>query len=312
MADTDYYKILGISKNASSAEIKKAYKKLAIKYHPDKNRDNKEEAEEKFKEIAEAYDVLSDDEKRKNYDQFGKAGLNNNPHMSHQHAQEMFSTFFGGQDPFDMFFNDDFGPGFKININGNSFNLGGNSGFRSSNHSNFRRQNSFRSNTYENTPFNKIDSNKKVLIFGLLNNTQLNNTTGTIKSFNRIKNRYNVKTENSKLVALKPENVKEILTFKVVKLESQKNLNGQMGQIIGLDHTNNRYRVIVNNNMISLKQDNIIISDNHCVRLQGIISQPDLNNKVVKIKSYDTNLNKYVVQISESKLIKVKIDNISF
>ena len=67
----DYYKILGLKKGASQEEIKKAYKKLAVKYHPDKNPDNKA-AEEKFKEINEAYTVLSDAEKRKKYDQYGE------------------------------------------------------------------------------------------------------------------------------------------------------------------------------------------------------------------------------------------------
>ncbi len=70
----DYYEILGIAKGASAAEIKKAYRKMAIKYHPDKNPDNKE-AEEKFKQAAEAYEVLSDDQKRARYDQFGHAAF---------------------------------------------------------------------------------------------------------------------------------------------------------------------------------------------------------------------------------------------
>ncbi|MDD3117856.1 MAG: molecular chaperone DnaJ [Victivallales bacterium] len=67
---TDYYELLGVAKNASAAEIKKAYRKMAVKYHPDKNPGNKE-AEEKFKEIAHAYEVLSDQKKRAQYDQFG-------------------------------------------------------------------------------------------------------------------------------------------------------------------------------------------------------------------------------------------------
>ena len=70
----DYYEVLGVAKNANADEIKKAYRKAAIKYHPDKNPGDKE-AEEKFKEAAEAYDVLSNPDKRARYDQFGHAGM---------------------------------------------------------------------------------------------------------------------------------------------------------------------------------------------------------------------------------------------
>ena len=74
MTKRDYYEVLGISKSASADEIKKAYRKMAIKFHPDKNPGDKE-AEENFKEAAEAYEVLSDDNKRARYDQYGHAGV---------------------------------------------------------------------------------------------------------------------------------------------------------------------------------------------------------------------------------------------
>ncbi|XP_026329255.1 dnaJ homolog subfamily B member 6 isoform X2 [Hyposmocoma kahamanoa] len=74
----DYYRVLGVTRIASEGEIKKAYRKLALKWHPDKNPDNAEEANRRFKEISEAYEVLSDERKRRVYDQYGKEGLSSN------------------------------------------------------------------------------------------------------------------------------------------------------------------------------------------------------------------------------------------
>jgi len=129
----DYYEILGCSKGDSDAALKKAYRKLAVKWHPDKNPDNPE-ATKNFQKISEAYAVLSDEKKRKLYDQYGKEGANaadqmpegatggfpggggggfggfpsgggggGMHHMSPEEAEAFFSSFFGGQDPFGAF-----------------------------------------------------------------------------------------------------------------------------------------------------------------------------------------------------------------
>jgi len=111
MSKRDYYEILGVNKGAAKDEIKKAYRKHALKYHPDKNPGDKE-AEEKFKEAAEAYEVLSNDEKRARYDQFGHAGLGNN----------MGGGFGGGMTMEDIFssFGDIFGDAFGGAFGGRS------------------------------------------------------------------------------------------------------------------------------------------------------------------------------------------------
>ncbi len=110
MAKRDYYDILGVSRNADADEIKKAYRKLAIKYHPDKNPGDKA-AEDKFKEAAEAYEVLSSPEKKQRYDQFGHAGGGASAAGGYggggMNMEDIFSQFgdiFGGGSPFEGFF----------------------------------------------------------------------------------------------------------------------------------------------------------------------------------------------------------------
>ncbi len=120
MASDDYYRELGVTRDASADEIKKAYRKLALKYHPDKNKGDKI-SEEKFKKISEAYAVLSDAEKRKQYDTFGSTDFHQ------KYSQE------------DIFRNVDFSNifrdlGFDVGFGGGGFNLGGRSGQRSSHH----------------------------------------------------------------------------------------------------------------------------------------------------------------------------------
>src|SRR3954471_18539721 len=95
----DYYEILGVTRTASSEEIKRSYRRMAMKYHPDRNGDNKAEAEVKFKECAEAYEILSDEQKRRKYDQFGHQGVSGQHDFSHMDVSDIFSMFddiFGG------------------------------------------------------------------------------------------------------------------------------------------------------------------------------------------------------------------------
>src|ERR1700735_3080782 len=112
MAKRDYYDVLGVAKGSDADEIKKAYRKMAIKYHPDKNQGDKA-AEDKFKEAAEAYEVLSNPEKRQRYDQFGHAANAQSANgggyggggMNMEDIFSQFGDIFGGSgSPFDTFF----------------------------------------------------------------------------------------------------------------------------------------------------------------------------------------------------------------
>ncbi|XP_026297956.1 dnaJ homolog subfamily B member 6 isoform X4 [Apis mellifera] len=114
----DYYKVLEVQRTATSGDIKKAYRKLALRWHPDKNPENLEEANKRFKEISEAYEVLSDEKKRRVYDQYGKEGLQMpggkrrhkedfDPHFAgtfmFRDPEEVFREFFGGSSFEDLF-----------------------------------------------------------------------------------------------------------------------------------------------------------------------------------------------------------------
>jgi len=131
MGGRDFYKILGVARDANDAQLKKAYRKLALLHHPDKNPDNREKAEAKFKDVAEAYAVLSDKDKRQVYDKFGEEGLQAGasvddpaaPHFSGggfqmppDFAENLFSQFFSGGN------GQEFGNGRRRQQSGFSFN----------------------------------------------------------------------------------------------------------------------------------------------------------------------------------------------
>ena len=109
MSKRDYYEVLGLDKSASADEIKKSYRKIALKYHPDKNPDDPS-TEDKFKEAAEAYEVLSNSEKKQRYDRFGHSGMNgggggfSGGGMSMDDIFSQFGDIFGGHNPFESFF----------------------------------------------------------------------------------------------------------------------------------------------------------------------------------------------------------------
>ncbi|MEO5571047.1 MAG: molecular chaperone DnaJ [Bacteroidia bacterium] len=106
MSKRDYYEILGVARSAGETEIKKAYRQMALKYHPDKNPGDKA-SEDKFKEAAEAYEVLSDPNKKNRYDQFGHQGMGGGNGSHGMNMDDIFSHFgdiFGGQHPFESFF----------------------------------------------------------------------------------------------------------------------------------------------------------------------------------------------------------------
>jgi len=298
MADNeeDYYNILGVNKKATNAEIKKAYKKLAIKYHPDKNPDNKE-AEEKFKIISEAYSVLSDKDKRDTYDQFGKDGFCNRP------------TSVNRKDTF--FPNNPFGPGFPF---GGEF-PGGN--IKKTVHKNGVTFTSFSMGGPNRTNRSKsqypdgvdiINKNADVMIINVLNNPKVNESIGKIIGYDMNKSKYLVKTDTGTQVLVKHDNLLQLVNITTIDLNDE-NLNNLQGEIIGVCQDLERYKINLNNKIIALKQINFIVPEGTCVELIKLNTDA-FNGKMGKIESFDDDTKRYDVLLENNQYCRIKLENI--
>ena len=293
----DYYTILGVSRGADTKSIKKAYHRLAVKYHPDKNKDAS--AANIFKKINEAYGILSDANKRRTYNQFGKDAINQEMNMGEgfdmPQAHDIYNQFFAGtrspDDPLSHFFKQNSFGGQQMRF---QFHR------RTQQHPRPRRcsMNEF-----------KIPRGIRILITRLKASTELNGESGIVLDYSSLKKRYMVSVNNTQ-VYLKSENIQQIHGVKIINLEKNINLNGKSGKIIGFDKTTNRYQVLINGDPVGLKQNNILFKVGSLVKLIGLKNNSYLNNKWVKIIQCDKFANKYLVKTEDIKLLRVKYENV--
>jgi len=343
----DYYKVLGVERSASDSEIAKAYKKLALKYHPDKNPDNKEQAEEQFKVITEAYEVLHDAEKRKAYDQFGKGGLQGGGGMpgggvSFQQADEIFKAFFGGNDPFSMFFggdgDDDMfggrgGPGGRPRVvfqNGmpgggrgmggmpgmglpggmGGFDFGGMGGMGG-----MPGMGKGGGKSRAPPPPHAIPTQTVVVIRGLTKAAEHNGKSGKIASWDAGKGRYEVEIDGDTSLSLKPANLTQQCRVKLVGIEAQPELNGKSGQILSFDAEKGRYAIRLNERLasgrdaIGLQPASVVLPKGTRVVVQGL-SKEEFNGLMGQIMDVDDSACRYEVACQNGKTIKIKFENV--
>jgi hypothetical protein len=318
----DYYTVLGILKNANQNQIKKAYHKLAIKYHPDKNPDNKEEAEQSFKKVGEAYSILSDEDQRKTYDQFGKQGLQGGAQIN---PNDIFKSFFGGMNPFGGMgpfggidpFSDMSGCTSQrqtifVNSNGN----GGRSVYMSSSIPTMFGNNMFGNNIFGQDIFSNncnnrneeyiLASNTRIMIRGITTMPEKNNLHGYIEDYDTRRKKYLVKVNSDALLLVKHSNLLQLIN--VVHRETK-----LKGKIIG--YNNFKYNLLLNIKNKSVKVKNvsigdIIISNDTIIELVGIRSRPSLNGMLAKIINFNTKTNRYLVLLENRSKITVKAENI--
>mmetsp|Transcript_19156 Transcript_19156/g.24853 ORF Transcript_19156/g.24853 Transcript_19156/m.24853 type:complete len:359 (-) Transcript_19156:156-1232(-) len=346
----DYYTVLGVSRDADDSTLKKAYRRLALKNHPDKNPDDPQ-AEEKFKRIAEAYDVLSNKEKRAAYDQFGKegaqaaeqganvstGGMNGFPagafgrgggvRMNMSQAQDLFSMFFGGEDPFGGGLHGGFPvgsggtSGIRIQmvgndgiphiINGSPGGLGsmfGPGGFSQSMHP---------SRNYQPRRYDKLNRGAVVVLKDLVGAADKNDEIGQVDSWNETKLRYIITLQDSnETLSVKQENIAQILKgVRVIDLTSNPELNGKSGVLIGERRSADGTRRFIIN--ISVTKQTIAVTYNHLilpkdalVRIINVQSRPELNGTNGTITHWDSAAKRYNVQINQKETMRLKMENV--
>jgi curved DNA-binding protein CbpA len=272
----DYYKILNISKNSTKDDIKKAYRKLAIKFHPDKNKNNKQ-AENKFKEIGEAYEILSDENKKREYDIVKNNNSNNNNYNFGRRVTTQTFHFKNVNDPnkiINMFFNG-----------------------RNMNHFN----NMFENKRKYVLEIGFIKNNSKVHVHSLKNN-KYNEKVGIIKGFHNQKNRYIVNIDNKEDILLRDENFLQLLKNVKIRVPTSK-FNNNIGNIISFK--NNYVIVELQNKVkIALTKDKLIVPNNTNIILKGLKNIKYNNKRACIIKYYD-KFDAYLIKLSNKSAIRV-------
>lgn len=343
----DYYQILGVLRNADDVTLKKAYRKLAVKWHPDKNPDN-QEATTNFQNISEAYACLSDAKKRKLYDQYGKQGADaadqmpsgggfpgfggsGMHHMSAEDAQKMFSSMFGGSDPFGSMMFSSGGNGTTTQVFSMSTGGGGPEGIMNmmmgdlpggmsismggTPFSSFgRRQKNSRKvsrGTNNGKQYNIIPPGTVVSMKGLLNKPERNGDMGAIQHFDYQSQRYIVKFEDTEeTMSVKAKNLLQHAHIRIYGL-SYDTFNGKTATIITWIPSKERYNVHVTalKKFVSLKPGNVILNKGTVAMVTGLVSKPELNGKFGTIMEWLREKERYDVRLSESQVVRVKIEN---
>lgn len=321
-----FYEVLGVDRSASENDITKAYRRLALKHHPDKNPDSREDSERKFKAISEAYNVLSDPERRREYDCQDFAGCRSyaGAGCSPDAAEEMFRRMFGHtgvsapegaggvfgskRSPFGTFAaNDPIGKGAGLGMDGLLSGIfGGTFGVPSS-------------GCADTTPCSErapcvLPGGAAVVVHGLQRSAAYNGKRGTIMDFDALRTRYTVSFEDGTMLMLRPRNLTHScgVEVEVSGLVHKPELNGKAGMIGSYDGEVGRYVVALDHHperSLSLARANCILGLGTCVVLEGLTSHR-YNGQLAQITHVDRSAGRYTVRCHDGEEINVKFDKV--
>lgn len=313
-----------------------------LQWHPDKNPDN-EEAKTNFQKISEAYATLSDDKKRKIYDQYGAEGVTQSEqmgddhpmgggmgggmpfgfrpqghgggghqhHMSPEDAEMFFSQFFGGGgDPFGGSVGGGGqrgGPRGRVGGGSPFGSMGGHPGMGARGHPGFGAR-----QPQEKRYYGAIPAGTVVSLKGLVSKPERNGDRGEVQQYDPRSDRYVVVLEDTnEAMSVKPSNLLQHVHVKLHDLESRPDLNGQRGTILAWNASTERYNVYVIplSKVIGMRSSNIVLDNDTVAQITGLVSKPELNGKWGTIKKWNQDSGRYDVQISAAQILRLKPEN---
>jgi len=337
----DYYKTLGVDKKADTDTIKKAYRKLALKWHPDRNIGDKSEmAEKKFKQINEAYEVLSDPEKRKRYDcggfDFSGANFTN--------ANDIFKRFFEFDKDFggagagfgNIFQNMDFGgsnsgggmpffsgmsgfsspngfPGAGMSGGFPNANIGKfMSGFPSGNSGDFMSGCSGGNRPQQKKSQGPLANGTKISIYGLSKKKEHNNKTGVISGYNDESNRFIVTLDDDTMISLQGKNILQLIS---VLIHGNNKYQGQKAKVDG--YLSDKELVICKiqgreSATAGLPRTQLLLGNGTTIRLEGLKGASNLNGLWGKVTQWNADKQRYRIKLNNNRIILAKPENVWF
>mmetsp|Transcript_116078 Transcript_116078/g.335255 ORF Transcript_116078/g.335255 Transcript_116078/m.335255 type:complete len:352 (+) Transcript_116078:105-1160(+) len=344
--DEDYYRLLGVGHHAGDAEIAKAYKKLALRYHPDKNPDDPETAAQMFKRISEAYSVLGDLEKRRRYDLLGTEVAHLERPRTAEPADDLFSDFFassssrpmphpgrsfasskdfasrgggaklGKEDPFSFFASTHGGRGNIDDLRSSMFRR---SASGAAGAGGFRRPSAVQPSWFRTSapdlprsPDWAIPCGKSVTIRDLAMAPEHNGKVGTVLRFDEARERYDVEVVGAGKLSLRPKNVTQRSRVEVVDVDSKPELCGKTGDVLAFDTLTGHYTVMLQHppSVIVLPRGNCRLPEGARVLTMGL-SVDRYNGRMAKIVAVDAFSRRYQLQFASGEEVKVKFDKVA-
>lgn len=296
----DYYKVLGVQRGATCKEIGAAYKRLALRYHPDKNINNRDQAEHAFKRVTLAYENLRDSSKREAYDKSSN-DQSYGPQINANGIPGDFGSFERADELYRMFFSKGTNTGSVHNIDiAGIFDFDRNT-----------RAKTKTGVVKPSTPAHVILAGTQVVVHGLESKPEFNGKSARIREWNAGKGRYEVSLTSGDVLSLRPRCLTQLCYITVHGDESQSELHGKRGEIVDFNEDSGSYVVLLSEppSIVELPPRNCVFPAGTPGVLQNL-SDEQLNGLMCSIVSVVESTSRYLVQCEGGRQLKVRFEKL--